>query len=109
VTAQLIEYPNHEASAWLRGAVEDAGRRMIEGRVRGCGCTHVALPLVHVLWRPWCVTCLPCSRLLEDATDYTCDRCGRTAPKIVLGIVKTPAVIVGFGLCEDCQLKEVAA
>jgi hypothetical protein len=86
---------------------------MIAGQVEGCGCLHLRLPLVHVLWEPDCVTCVPCSPLLlpdpRDPENKTCDRCRRHVPGVVMGMVQTPAVVVMFGLCEDCRRREVAA
>jgi hypothetical protein len=97
----------------LRDQVNAAGRRMIAGQVDGCGCSHLRLPLVHALWEPGCVTCVPCSRLLatdpREPEDKTCDRCRRRAPGLVIGMVQTPAVVVVFGLCDDCRRREMAA
>jgi hypothetical protein len=93
--------------------VNEIGRRLIAGEVGACGCPHLRLPMVHAMWRPECVTCLPCRGLLAtdsaDPEDKTCDRCRRRAPGLVLGMVRTPAVVVIFGLCDECRRREVAA
>jgi hypothetical protein len=105
---------DHEPSAWLRGPLAALGDGLATGRVTRCAHLRRTPGAVayHALWAPdtlLCAFCAPTTALTGDA-DRTCDRCGRVAERIHPDLVAAgPQVLVAFGLCRDCQGREVIA
>ena len=74
-------------------------------------CGHLpASPAVGwwVAWSPSLMRCAACAYAVLAATrgtreDHRCDGCGRVVDLIWPGIAQAGPVVIGLGLCHDCE------
>lgn len=113
--SQVRQVLDHEPSFWLRARLARIDTAAINGRLSVCG--HVTIrrlgtsPGIVPLWAPdtlWCVTCAPAALRLVGAANYECDRCGAHADPIQVCTIAGRYAVVVFGLCDECQRREVA-
>ena len=104
---------NHEPSWWLRSTVDELGQRVVAGQVDFCPHLGVGSSVYMALWRPDIAVCRTCwprlwSGMRGTPDDAQCDRCGGhdRHGKINGGLLVLGAVILTFGLCDDCAARE---
>ena len=106
---------NHEPSWWLRSQLDELVDGWAREGVRAC--RHLRLGQgvgIAALYRPDLLTCPDrCAHLfkLDGPADFQCDRCHEQSDTLAGIVYDTDLdgmrLLVLFGLCVDCEAKEL--
>jgi hypothetical protein len=115
LTAKCQTLTDHEASWWLRAQLDALPARWQSTGVRICAHLRPGRGTgITALYRPDLLTCPDrCADLfkLEGSADFQCDRCHVVSDGIAGVVYDTELdgmqILVMFGLCRACEVKEV--
>ncbi|HET8659375.1 MAG TPA: hypothetical protein VFM55_10305 [Micromonosporaceae bacterium] len=91
---------------WLAGHAAALGLALAYGTAHLCPHIGPAQRVVHAaVWAPGRLVCPLCIRQLRPSTveDSTCDRCHRHAPRLHAAAAAFGPILLGYGLCPNCQ------
>lgn len=97
-------------NAWIDSLFEGAAEHAKAGRLVICG--HLAksanpMPAFVAAWRTQVVVCMACSGELAapGSENFKCDRCRETPEVLNVGMVRTGALTLTFGICPACSVE----